>query len=114
MFVPSTTGSRMAAVAWLAAALLLASPALAQGPDRGKTRKAVRSTPAASQPAPLRDGQAETRLLQVFRLASDGHAHLVVQRHLGSDSLAAWLVQRGFVVERLASRQGYRVLEVRR
>ena len=73
MFVPSTTGSRMAAVAWLAASLLLAPPALAQGPDRGKARKAVRSTPAASQPAPLRDGQAETRLLQVFRLASDGH-----------------------------------------
>lgn len=46
------------------------------------------------------------------RLSSDGAAYIVVQRHLGSDSLAAWLEARGFAVRRLASKRGYRVLEV--
>lgn len=46
------------------------------------------------------------------RLAPDGHAYLVVQRHLGADSLAAWLDGRGFEVTRLASKRGYRVLDV--
>lgn len=41
-----------------------------------------------------------------------GRAWLVVQRHLGSDSLAEWLVSQGWRVARRASRQGYRVLEV--
>ena len=47
------------------------------------------------------------------RLASGGRAHLVVHRHLGSDSLARWLVERGHRVDRLVSRSGYRLLEVR-
>lgn len=47
------------------------------------------------------------------RLHSGGHAVLVVQKHLGSDSLAAWMRDRGFAVERLRSRAGYRLLEVR-
>ena len=47
------------------------------------------------------------------RLAPGGWAHLVVQRHLGSDSLARWLVDRGLRVTRLASKSGYRLLEVR-
>lgn len=46
------------------------------------------------------------------RLTPTGRAHLVVQRHLGSDSLARWLAERGHPVERLTSRAGYRVLEV--
>lgn len=41
-----------------------------------------------------------------------GVAHLVVQRHLGADSLARWLTGLGHPVERLASRQGYRILSV--
>ena len=73
MFVASSTGSRMAAVAWLAASLLLATPALSQGPDRGKGRRTARPAPTAPPPAPLRDGQAAARLLQVFRLTSEGH-----------------------------------------
>ena len=73
MFVASSTGSRMAAVAWLAVSLLLATPALSQGPDRGKGRRTARPAPTAPPPAPLRDGQAEARLLQVFRLTSEGH-----------------------------------------
>ena len=46
------------------------------------------------------------------RLLPDGHAFLVMQRNLGSDSLARWLAGRGHTVERLRSRTGYRVLDV--
>lgn len=46
------------------------------------------------------------------RLAEDGAAWLVVQRNLGSDSLAAWLAERGHPVERAASAKGFRVLHV--
>jgi 16S rRNA (guanine1207-N2)-methyltransferase len=46
------------------------------------------------------------------RLAPSGAAHLVVSRHLGSDSLARWLGDQGWPVERLGSRQGYRLLRV--
>jgi 16S rRNA (guanine1207-N2)-methyltransferase len=42
----------------------------------------------------------------------DGSALLVVQKHLGSDSLAQWLVGQGYLVERLRSRASYRLLEV--
>ncbi|MDW3218821.1 MAG: methyltransferase [Acidimicrobiales bacterium] len=44
--------------------------------------------------------------------ARTGRAHLVVQKHLGSDSLARWLGEHGFPTTRLASRAGYRILEV--
>ena len=47
------------------------------------------------------------------RVAPGGRAHLVVQRHLGSDSLARWLADRGHGVTRLLSKTGYRILEVR-
>ncbi len=46
------------------------------------------------------------------RLAPEGRAHLVVHRHLGSDSLAHWLADRGHGVTRLLSRSGYRLLAV--
>ena len=46
------------------------------------------------------------------RLAPGGRAHLVAHRHLGSDSLARWLVDRGHGVTRLLSKTGYRLLEV--
>jgi len=45
-------------------------------------------------------------------LTPGGAAHLVVQKHLGSDSLATWLQRRGYGVERISSRAGYRILEV--
>jgi 16S rRNA (guanine1207-N2)-methyltransferase len=48
------------------------------------------------------------------RLADGGTALLVVQRHLGADSLHRWLADEGWAVERLASRKAYRVLSVRR
>jgi 16S rRNA (guanine1207-N2)-methyltransferase len=44
--------------------------------------------------------------------SDEGRAWLVVNKHLGSDSLAAWLRERGWGVERLSSRMGYRILEV--
>jgi 16S rRNA (guanine1207-N2)-methyltransferase len=47
------------------------------------------------------------------RLAHDGRALLVVQKHLGADSLHRWLEQRGWTVDRRASRMAYRVLDVR-
>lgn len=46
------------------------------------------------------------------RLGGGGRAWLVVQKHLGSDSLARWLGDGGWTVTRRASRSGYRVLEV--
>jgi 16S rRNA (guanine1207-N2)-methyltransferase len=47
------------------------------------------------------------------RLLPGGAAWLVVQRNLGSDSLARWLTEQGHPVTRLRSELGYRVLEVR-
>jgi 16S rRNA (guanine1207-N2)-methyltransferase len=46
------------------------------------------------------------------RLTPTGRAYLVVQRHLGSDSLATWLVHEGYPTARIASSKGYRVLQV--
>lgn len=46
------------------------------------------------------------------RLTANGRAHLVVQKHLGSDSLARWLEHQGHPVDRLKSRAGFRILEV--
>jgi 16S rRNA G1207 methylase RsmC len=45
-------------------------------------------------------------------LKPGANAYLVVQRNLGSDSLAAWLAAQGFDVSRLKSKKGYRVLSV--
>lgn len=44
------------------------------------------------------------------RLTPDGAAYLVVQKHLGSDSLQRWLNDQGWPTTRLASRSSYRVL----
>lgn len=66
---------------------------------------------------PIKIGKTELhRMLDRWldRLASDGTAILVVHKHLGSDSLADWLRGRGFVVERIRSRRGYRLLRVER
>jgi 16S rRNA (guanine1207-N2)-methyltransferase len=46
------------------------------------------------------------------RLAPGGQAHLVVQRNLGADSLQRWLQAEGWPASRIASRSGYRVLQV--
>ena len=46
------------------------------------------------------------------RLTPDGAAHLVVQKHLGSDSLQRWLTGQGYPATRVTSRSAYRVLRV--
>jgi 16S rRNA G1207 methylase RsmC len=50
------------------------------------------------------------------RLADDGIAHLVVQKHLGSDSLQKWINAQewGLTCTRLSSAKAFRILEVRR
>jgi 16S rRNA (guanine1207-N2)-methyltransferase len=66
---------------------------------------------------PIRIGKAALHDLLIGwlgRLTDDGHALLVVQKHLGADSLHRWLEQQGWRVTRRASRMAYRVLEVRR
>lgn len=65
---------------------------------------------------PIRIGKAHLHELLtgwLSRLTPGGTAHLVVQRHLGADSLQRWLAGHGWAAERIASRSGYRVLEVR-
>ncbi|WP_061289907.1 class I SAM-dependent methyltransferase [Herbidospora cretacea] len=46
------------------------------------------------------------------RLLPGGAAYLVVQKHLGSDSLQKWLTEQGWTATRHASRAAYRILEV--
>ena len=47
------------------------------------------------------------------RLHPGATATLVVQKNLGADSLARWLAERGFTVQRAATGAGYRLLDVR-
>jgi 16S rRNA G1207 methylase RsmC len=66
---------------------------------------------------PIRIGKpALHELLRTWlaRLSSDGVALLVVQKHLGADSLARWLGEIGYPTTRRGSRQAYRLLESRR
>jgi 16S rRNA (guanine1207-N2)-methyltransferase len=66
---------------------------------------------------PIRIGKAALHELLagwLARLAPGGAAYLVVQRHLGSDSLQHWLGESGWSTVRFAARAGYRVLEVQR
>jgi 16S rRNA (guanine1207-N2)-methyltransferase len=90
-----------------------ASNVTAVGPDG--VPPDVRFDAIYSNP-PVRVGKAPLHklLLRWFaRLNPGGAAYLVVQRNLGSDSLATWLATQGFLVARLKSKKGYRVLEVR-
>ncbi len=64
---------------------------------------------------PIRVGGAalhDLLLAWLKRLDDEGHGFLVVQKHLGADSLAAWLGGHGFRVTRLRAKQGYRILGV--
>lgn len=69
---------------------------------------------------PIRIGKEELHTLLMTwlpRLAADGHAYLVVQRNLGSDSLMRWLADAlsdAYTVGKYASSKGYRVIEVHR
>jgi len=64
---------------------------------------------------PIRVGKAELHVLLARwlpRLAPGGTAWLVVARHLGADSLQAWLAGQGWTANRYASQKGYRVFQV--
>jgi 16S rRNA (guanine1207-N2)-methyltransferase len=67
---------------------------------------------------PIRIGKAqlhELLLRWLPRLLPGAEAHLVVQRHLGADSLQRWLqetLEPGWTVQRAGSAKGYRVLKV--
>jgi 16S rRNA (guanine1207-N2)-methyltransferase len=66
---------------------------------------------------PIRIGKAALHdLLTTWlaRLGDGGRAVLVVQKHLGADSLQRWLSDSGWTAERLGSRTGYRLLQVTR
>lgn len=66
---------------------------------------------------PIRIGKSalhELLLDWLPRLTDTGSAVMVVQKHLGADSLQAWLGQQHFPTERLASRAGFRLLRSRR
>ncbi|MCD4549221.1 class I SAM-dependent methyltransferase [Schaalia sp. lx-260] len=45
-------------------------------------------------------------------LAPTGRAYLVVQKNLGADSLITWLSSVGFPAQKIASKKGYRIIEV--
>ncbi len=61
-----------------------------------------------------KDALHELLLRWLGRLAPDGRAVLVVQKHLGSDSLQRWLSVNGWPAERIASRAGFRLLAIAR
>jgi 16S rRNA (guanine1207-N2)-methyltransferase len=64
---------------------------------------------------PIRIGKDQLHELLVAwlrRLRRGGIAVLVVQRHLGADSLQRWLVDHGWPTDRLAASKGYRLLRV--
>lgn len=64
---------------------------------------------------PIRVGKQQLHTLLTAwldRLRPGGTAELVVQKHLGADSLVTWLQAEGWPTERLTSRAGYRVLHV--
>jgi 16S rRNA G1207 methylase RsmC len=65
---------------------------------------------------PIRIGKPALRALLTHWLAllrPGGTAHLVVQKHLGADSLASWLIDQGHEVTRTHSRRAYRLLQVK-
>ena len=76
---------------------------------------AVRFAAVWSNP-PVRVGKAALHDLLarwLGRLTDHGCGRLVVHKNLGADSLQRWLAGEGWAVERVRSRLGYRVLEVR-
>ncbi|WP_423981206.1 class I SAM-dependent methyltransferase [Ilumatobacter sp.] len=64
---------------------------------------------------PIRIGKPALRALLLTwlgRLTDDGSATLVVQKHLGADSLQRWLTAEGHHAVRVASKAGFRLLAV--
>jgi 16S rRNA (guanine1207-N2)-methyltransferase len=61
-----------------------------------------------------KDALHELLLSWLSRLNQGCSAGLVVQKHLGADSLHRWLEAQGFPTERIASKFGYRLLLAKR
>jgi 16S rRNA G1207 methylase RsmC len=64
---------------------------------------------------PIRIGKPQLQRLLLrwlSRLTEDGTAVVVVQKHLGADSLQRWLGEQGYQAERIASKAGFRLLSV--
>jgi 16S rRNA (guanine1207-N2)-methyltransferase len=83
-------------------------------PDDVSALAGVRFDGMWSNP-PIRIGKPALHALLTTwldRLTPEGRARLVVQRHLGADSLAEWMQSQGWATTRLVSRAGYRLLEV--
>lgn len=96
------------------AELLSLSNIMPATPDR--VPEDVRFATIWSNP-PIRIGKAQLHaLLETWipRLAPGATAWLVVQKHLGADSLLRWLTERfdGFEVERADSKRTYRIIAV--
>lgn len=82
----------------------------------GEVPETVRFAGIWSNP-PVRVGKDALHALLVAwlsRLAGGSSAWLVANKHLGADSLANWLSSEGWRVTRVASKSGYRVLQVTR
>jgi 16S rRNA (guanine1207-N2)-methyltransferase len=65
---------------------------------------------------PIRIGKSALHdLLELWlaRLDTGGTAYLVVNKNLGADSLSEWMTGLSYPTSRLASRNGFRVLEVK-
>ena len=65
---------------------------------------------------PIRIGKSalhELLELWLARLHADGTAYLVVSKNLGADSLSQWMTALNYPTTRIASRNGFRVLEVK-
>ena len=68
----------------------------------------------SNPPVRVGKGPLHSLLLEWLpRLNPGCAAYMVVQRNLGSDSLAKWLAEQGFAVRRLKSKKGDRILEVK-
>ena len=66
---------------------------------------------------PIRIGKPALHIMLrtwLARLTPTGTAVVVVQKHLGADSLHRWFESEGFGATRLGSRTGYRLLQVTR
>ncbi|MBO0839272.1 MAG: methyltransferase [Sciscionella sp.] len=87
---------------------------IAVSPDAVDPR--IRFTAIYSNP-PIRIGKEALHELVTHwlsKLTEDGRAQFVVQRNLGADSLAQWMIENEYHVTRIASQRGYRVLEISR
>ncbi|MCW1069407.1 class I SAM-dependent methyltransferase, partial [Streptococcus anginosus] len=82
-------------------------------PDAALERLGEKSIRLLWSNPPIRIGKAalhELLTTWLGRLSEDGEAYLVVQKNLGADSLASWLVNEGYQCEKIGSSKGFRVL----